>query len=656
MIFNIKLRLQLIFFFLYSNCQAQLNIPGGASPQAVSINFNSSTSNFLNPPYVSAVINDPTDPAATIGLKVDVLENGNPILASDYTIAATSSKSSVVTVSNIIITKYNGYAIIKIIPTGVGYSDIKLTLTKDSSTNNITIKYAASAASTTPAITRFCTGISDASAAIVLDSSYMVIGDDEINSLFVYDRKNSGLPVATYDYQNLLGLTDGSSGNYAEIDLEAGVKSINFPNRTYWISSLGTAGSSNNVKPNINRLFAVDINGTGASTTFNTIGYYSNIRSQLITWGNANGFGFTASAASGHDAKTIDGFNVEGMCFGPDNTSLFIAFRAPLLPVTARTKALIAPILNFENWFNNGNPTGNPSFGNPILLDLGGRVFRDIIRLSNGSYIIIAGNYDNIPLTGAIFKWNGSATDQPILIPEFAINNINAETVAEITENGIMSNNKLQVISDNGSTVFYNDGTQAKDLSRDNYKKFRSDIISTTNNVLPVVIEYFKISSSKDYDILRWKINSLEIEKIEIEKADNKNKFKPIIAFIDISKQMEYKCLKSNQDIVYYRLKLLYKSGNTEFSQIISVKNHNINSSIAIYPNPSINNKIHIVLPSNILNSVLQIYDNLGKMIQQNKINSSSSEIMLKTKRAGNYLVKITTESGELFEQVLLVQ
>lgn len=283
---------------------AFLNI---SSNGAVTIGFSGVQPSYLiNPPNVSSVINDPLDPAATLGVKLDVKENGIDISAANYTITATSSKTSVVPVANIIITKFDGYCIAKIIATGVGYSNIKLTLTKGASTANVTVALAVSAASITPASTKFHTGISDASAAIALDTNYMLVGDDEVNSFFVYDRKKSGLPIKTYDYQNLLGLTDGSTGNYKEIDLEGCVRSPNITNRIYWISSLGTAGSSNSVKANINRLFATDVSGTGVMTSISVAGFYNNIRSKLISWGDSNGYDFTSSAAAGHDAKTIE--------------------------------------------------------------------------------------------------------------------------------------------------------------------------------------------------------------------------------------------------------------------------------------------------------------------------------------------------------------
>src|SRR5262249_7821022 len=49
------------------------------------------TTHFLNPPYVSGVINDPTDPAAVIGIVVDITANGSGIPAANYTLTAASS-------------------------------------------------------------------------------------------------------------------------------------------------------------------------------------------------------------------------------------------------------------------------------------------------------------------------------------------------------------------------------------------------------------------------------------------------------------------------------------------------------------------------------------------------------------------------------------
>ena len=629
--------------------------------RTVYISFSIATSqNFVNPPFVSGVISDPTDPAATIGIKADITENGLPILATDYTIVATSSKTSVVTVANVTILKFNGYAIVKILPSGVGYSDIKLKLTKGTSTDNITIKYAASAGAATPSATYFHTGCSDASAAIAIDSNYLIIGDDEINSLFVYDRRKSGLPVATYDYQNLLGLTDGSANNYAEIDLEAGVKSPTISNRIYWMSSLGTSGSSNVVKPNINRIFATAFAGTGSATILSTVGHYDNIRNTLINWGNTQNYNFSVSAAAGKDAKTIDGFNVEGMCFAPDNTTLYIGFRAPLVPITNRAHALIAPVLNFETWFNNGTPNGTPSVGSAIELNLGGRGIRDIVRLSNGTYIIVAGNYDNLPLNGAIFRWTGIATDAPVLISQLGISTLNAEAVVEIIENGQMANNKLEIISDDGSTVYYNDGNQAKDLSENNYKKFRTDIISTNQNVLPTKFIFFSTKKKDDNVVLNWQTtNEPNVSHINVQRSLNVKDFTTIgkvnangasyneYEFTDNQLPTTY-----DQLTIYYRILSVDKDGSKTYSEVKQVVMNNKQVAISIFPNPA---KDLVTIECAGVKELLVI-DYLGKEVYRDKINRNSYIVHLKSFAKGIYIVKAIMNNGTTTTEKLVVE
>jgi len=440
------------------------------------------TTSYIEPPYVSGVISDPTDPASTSGIVVDITANGSGIAAANYTLTAKSSKTSVVPTANVIITPGNGTANIKITPAGVGYSTITLTMKSGSTSKTLVIDYAASAASSTPAFTFWHTGYSDASAAIRLDSNYMVIGDDEFNDLFVSDRNHSGLPVKTFYFGDQVGLTDGSVGDYKEADIEACTPSFTYPGRSYWTGSMSNGGSSNKYEPDRNTLFATNITGTGAATSITVVGHYNNLLSQLVTWGNANGYDFTESSEAGHDPKSIDGFNVEGMAIGADNTTLFIGFRAPLVPTANRTNALIAPLLNFETWFNNGNPSGNPTFGAPIELNLGGRGIRDIVKLSNGDYIIIAGNYLASPLTGALFKWTGKATDAPVQITNMDVSALEGEACVEIDHNGQIATNELQLISDNGSYVFYDDGIEAKDLTENNFEKYRSDIITASNN------------------------------------------------------------------------------------------------------------------------------------------------------------------------------
>ncbi|HSY60563.1 MAG TPA: T9SS type A sorting domain-containing protein, partial [Cytophaga sp.] len=435
-------------------------------------------------PYtISGVNNDPTDPASTSGLNFTISDTETSF--EDLIISVSSSNTNVVPTTNIVFTGNAGSGNLKITAAGVGYSTINISVSDGTNISHYIINYAASAASATPATTIWHTGMSDASEAISLDDTYYIVNDDELNILNVYDRSQSGLPVASYDYTTQLNLPDLSK---PEVDLEAGTRSFKIANRIYWLGSMSNSKAPFNLQPNRNRLFATTVTGTGAATTFSFVGYYGDLRAQLITWGDAHNYNFTSSAAQGVDSKQVNGFAAEGMVFGPDSTTLYIGLRAPLASMTTRDKAIIAPVLNFEAWFNNGAPANNPTFGDPIELDLGGRGIRGVIRAKNGTYIIVAGS-SGADATSAIFKWTGHAADAPILVTTSANAVLNMEGVMEVTNGTNLSTSKLQVISDGGDDVIYNDNNEAKDFAELSLRKFRSDVVSMVDLCMPVAAD-----------------------------------------------------------------------------------------------------------------------------------------------------------------------
>lgn len=436
------------------------------------------TSNFLDggvatsplSPYgVSGTLDDSTDPAKNSGIHFSINDTDTPI--ASLTVTATSSNTSVVPLANLNLTGSGASRNLKITPAAVGFSILTITVSDGSNSTGYVLNYGASAASATPANTIWPTGISDASAAIAIDTDYYIAADDEINTLNVYSRSASGLPLKTYSYTSHLNLPEPSK---PEVDLEASARSTSDASKIYWLGSMSNGKSPFDNKPNRNRLFATTISGSGASTTFTFSGYYGNLRASLIGWGDTHGYNFTASAAAGVDSKAINGFAAEGMIFGPDNTTLYIGLRSPLVPTANRTKAVIAPILHFETWFNNGSPSGDPVFGAPIELNLGNRGIRDLIKLSNGTYVIIAGNYAGDPLLGAVYKWTGNINDVPVLVNDGSVASLNMEGALEVSTGGGQPS-ELQVVSDLGDNVLYNDGTVAKDFSDLNLRKFRLD-------------------------------------------------------------------------------------------------------------------------------------------------------------------------------------
>ncbi len=422
---------------------------------------------------VSSVIADPTDPMSLYGLAFTLSDADTPV--NDLTFSVATSNSAVAPLANIQVTGSGANRVVKITPASVGYSTVTLTVSDGTNSATFQILYAASAASATPATTRWHTQAADASAAVPAGGDYMFVADDEDQVLRLFHRAESGLPVAGFDFTSMLGLTDLSSGGPREVDIEGAFR---VGNRIYWIGSHGNASAGQN-RPNRRRLFATDIIGSGAVATLNYVGRYDNLRQDLVTWGDANGYNFSASVPSPVLPTAPNGFNIEGFTMAPDGTTAYIGFRAPLVPLPARDKALIAPIQNFEAWFNNGAPAGSPSIGAPIELDLGGRCIRSIECNANGC-IIVAGSTNETP-NFKLYTWTGNPADAPR--PRSAdLSTMTPEALVELPAGNFLGtagdNLTVQLISDNGTTDFYNSSQEAKDLPNNNHKKFRSDIVT----------------------------------------------------------------------------------------------------------------------------------------------------------------------------------
>lgn len=619
-----------------------------AAPPVNNLSLNFTTvpsSSPLSPPAVSTALNDPTDPLSFTGISVEVQDNGTAIPSSDYTLTATSTNTGVVPVANVVITKANGQATVKITASGTGYADITLTLTKGSLTKTLTINVAASAAAAAPSGTRFHTGTSDASAAIALDDNYMVVADDEMNKLFVYNRNSSGLPVTSFDYSSLLSLTDLSGGQPREVDVEAGVRSRTIPNRLYWIGSMSNSATSFNARPNRNRLFAVTATGTGSATSFNYVGMYTNLKQDLLTWGDANGYNFSTSAAAGRDPKQIDGFNAEGLTIAPDNTTAYVAFRAPLVPTANRTKAVIAPVQNFETWFNNGSPAGSPVLGAPIELDLGGRGFRDIVRLSNGNYVILAGNYDDTPLNPAVFTWTGAAGAAPVQITSFNLASLNPEAVMEVNVSGTPANDRLQILSDNGDNIYYGDGIAAKDLSQNNFKKFRSDLlISGTGSVLPLQLLSFTAERANNQSLLQWQIADAGFAHFTVERSTDGSSFSAIgeVAAVPGRTQYNYTDVIPATGRIYYRIAQTEVNGRRTYSAIRMVNGFSTEL-VSVYPNPVSNGQLTVTTSVTGL-KYAALLDGNGRRIRDVSFSGQAADLSVSNVPAGAYYLVITSK------------
>jgi predicted extracellular nuclease len=434
---------------------------------------------------LSGVISDPTNP----GMSVTIGDAETP--ASALTVSATNTTSAaVVPLANVTVAGTGSTRIVSVNPVGVGYADLTLTVTDGGGLSSSTVlRYAASAASVTPGTSRFHTGASDASTALAITPDEMLVADDEDQTIRLYSRNASGAPLRAFDFTSVLGLTDLSGGVPREIDIESSTRD---GNRIYWVASQGN-GSEGQIRVNRYRVFATDLANPGPTADLAYVGRYDHLRADLIAWDDANGhglgagyLGFALGSAAGTPPEVSNGtgFNLEGLTIAPDGTTAYLAFRAPLVPISHRAHALIVPLTNLSTLLaGDGGVAGSAVFGSPIELDLGGRGIRSLERNGAGQYLLVAGPVDVdtgvAPKDFRLFTWSGDPLEAPVLHDAnltALVSRGSFESIVEVPS-PLLPASPIQLLSDNGDTIWYNDGIIAKDLADPEFKKFRSDLV-----------------------------------------------------------------------------------------------------------------------------------------------------------------------------------
>ena len=467
----------------YDDVNVSTNFPLGTTLSAGSTNNPPPSVSGLEP--FSSVIGDPTPAVVTFTVKDE------KVPSSAIIVTVTSTNQSVVPNANLTATRVSGGTWrLTINPTGVGYSDIIISASNGVLAGRSILHYAASAMGRSNGV--WHTGVSDASAAISLDANWMLVGDDENQSLRIFSRTKSGAAAKAIDMNPFLGLTDFyPDGTPKEVDIEG---STRVGNRLYWMGSYSHAFNGES-RTNRGRIFATDLSLSGSNSTLKFVGRYDFFKADLIEWDQnnlhgkgANHYGLAASDAEGVDPKAPDGsgFNIEGLCMAPgSSTTAFIGFRAPQIPPGARARALIVVVTNFTKLAISRGAPGSTRFGAPIELDLGGRGIRSIEGNSSG-YVIIAGPpgvaTGNPPSDFRLYTWTGKANDAP-QERDTDLSGFNPEGIVQLPTGSRTSNSLVEILSDNGITVFYDDMVEAKHLTVRNFKKFRSDWVKLGNVV-----------------------------------------------------------------------------------------------------------------------------------------------------------------------------
>lgn len=430
---------------------------------------------------VAATLADATDPAAVDGIVFALADDGG---VAALTVTATSSDAAIVAAGGLALSGSGATRTLRITPAGVGYATITVRATDAGGVSgSYAIAYAASVGG---AAQLAYTGAADASAAVA-SGDHVLVADDEGQRLRLFPRDRSGLAENGFDFTASLALTDIDGGVPREVDLEGAARDGDL---IFWTGSHSNKKDNGAARPNRQRVFATRIAGSGAATTLSYVGRYDHLRTDLVAWDDANGhglgagaLGLAASAAIGVWPERDDGFNIEGVALAPDADGLYVAFRAPLLPLAQRHDALVIHATNLRSVVATAPAgasaaAGSLSFAAPIRLDLGGRGIRDIARTADGRYLIAAGPTavatGVAPANFRLYLWSGGMADAPQLL-DVDLSVLAAAGSLETLVNADAANGgglMLELLTDSGDTVWYRDGIVAKDLPEPRHRKF----------------------------------------------------------------------------------------------------------------------------------------------------------------------------------------
>lgn len=314
-------------------------------------------------------------------------------------------------------------------------------------------------------------GASDAS-GVIRWGQYLIVGDDEGNVLRVYDQQG-GQALDAFDYGSVLGLSD-------ELDFEA----MTFTGSLGTEGTLYLTGSHSNSKsgkeaPGREAILAVKLTTDAqGKPVFDTAGIqtYKGLVAALDAWdaSGSNGkpagyYGLKVSSAAGIAPEHVNGFSIEGLTTSPDDSQLWLGFRAPQLDTGSRDKALLIAVTNYQAVLADNSLS--PTF-EAMELNLGGRGIRSIDRALDGSgYLILAGPAGSASAAVThdfrLFTWSGDPATAPIELG----NNLDAllaatggsfESIASPAS--VRPGTEILLLQDNGDTLWQGQTQVSKDL------------------------------------------------------------------------------------------------------------------------------------------------------------------------------------------------
>jgi hypothetical protein len=287
-------------------------------------------------------------------------------------------------------------------------------------------------------------GLCDASAAIALSPTQFAMFNDEDNHLRFFTFGNATVSSPDIDLDVFLG-----TGDDDEVDAEGAAR---IGDVVYWISSHGR-NTKGVFQERRLRFFATRVTPTGGAPMETQGKPYRDLLKEFIE-PILKAEGFTAAPGGNPDPNKApeakDSLNIEGLA--ASGNSLLIGFRNPQPKVNGSARALVVELKNPAALIT--DTPAAPEKGEIFKLDLGGRGVRSLEALPNGGgFVIVAGPFNDTG-TFALYRWDGTQANQPVLVPGVDFTGFTPEAMfvdQAAAGGGAGAALNLTVMSDDGS-------------------------------------------------------------------------------------------------------------------------------------------------------------------------------------------------------------
>jgi len=157
--------------------------------------------------------------------------------------------------------------------------------------------------------------------------------------------------------------------------------------------------------------------------------------------------------------------------------------------------------------------------------------------------------------------------------------------------------------------------------------------------VLPVQILSFTGVQKVNTVDLNWTIIAdKEVDRFEIERSTDNNNFiktvtvdEPVLLFVQQNFSATDDITGISSDIIYYRLKVIGKAGEIQYSNILAVRRTKSNTSVTIMPNPARDHVSMLFFAEKESEVTIRLIDNSGKsvMLQKQKVMKGNNTLQL---------------------------